>query len=292
VQANAMLRAYGPPALRALGETEFANGLAAMSASGQYGSVRACAVIVGFADLLAGDAVRPILEAHIGVAGGPASAGGRFRGIRQAAAWDPNPALLNPDYSATEDMLATPGFRRGFRHLTELGLTFDAWVFFHQLPRLAELARAFPDTPIVVNHCGGIIRVGPYAGRRDEVFQRWRNGLNELALCPNVHMKLGGFGMKIYGFGMGFGDRQRPASSQELAEAWAPWVHECIHAFGSARCMFESNFPVDKGSFSYLVGWNAMKRLAAGASADEKADLFWRTAARFYRVPVQDVGLA
>jgi L-fuconolactonase len=281
VQANAMLRQSGPPELRAVGETEFANGLAAMFASGQYGRTRACAAIVGFADLCAGDAVRPVLEAHIG------AAGARFRGIRQGTAWDPHPELLNPQHSGSEDMLTTNGFRHGFRQLTELGLTYDAWVFFHQLPRVAELARAFPETPIVVNHCGGIIGVGPYAGRRNEVFERWCAGLHDLARCPNVHMKIGGLGMKIYGFGLGCGDRDRPASSEVLAAAWAPWVHECIETLGSERCMFESNFPVDKGTFSYLVGWNAMKRLATGASADEKDDLFWRTASRFYRVPIE-----
>jgi predicted TIM-barrel fold metal-dependent hydrolase len=254
-----------------------------MCASGAYGNARLCAAIVGFADLGLGDAVRPVLEAHIAAAGGAAATGGRFRGIRHIAAWDSDPALLNPAYPTSEDMLATPEFRTGFAHLATLGLSFDAWLFFHQLPRLAALARAFPHTPIVLNHCGGIVGIGRHAGRRDEVFTLWSDGLRELATCPNVMVKLGGLGMALSGFG--FEARERAPSSAELAAAWRPWMEGCIEAFGPARCMFESNFPADKVSYSYGVGWNAMKRIAAGASADQKADMFWRSAARFYRLP-------
>jgi predicted TIM-barrel fold metal-dependent hydrolase len=284
VQARAMLRAGGPEAMKPVGETEFANGVAAMCASGAYGDARVCAAIVGFADLGLGDAVRPVLEAHIAAAGGAAAAGGRFRGVRHIAAWDPDPALLNPAYPTSEAMLATPEFHAGFAHLAALGLSFDAWLFFHQIPRLAALARAFPDTPIVLNHCGGIVRTGRHASRRDEVFTQWSGALRELAACPNVMVKLGGLGMPLSGFG--FESRERAPSSAELAAAWRPWMEGCIEAFGPARCMFESNFPADKGSYGYGVGWNAMKRIAAGASDDEKADLFWRSAARFYRLPL------
>lgn len=277
---RSMLRADGPPALRGVGETEFANGVAAMCASGAYGAVRACAGIVGVADLRLGDAVRPVLEAHI-VAGG--GAGGRFRGIRQTATWDPDPAMLNPAYQPAEDLLDSADFRAGFAQLAPLGLTFDAWLYFHQLPRLVSLARAFPGTPIVLNHCGGILGIGRYAGRREEVFAQWSASLRELAACPNVVVKLGGLGMRLPGFG--FEQRDRAPSSAELAEAWRPWMEHCMTSFGAARCMFESNFPVDKGGYAYGTGWNAMKRIAAKASADEKADLFWRSAARFYRLP-------
>jgi L-fuconolactonase len=283
VQARAMLRANGPDAMKPVGETEFANGVAAMCASGSYGDVRVCAAIVGASDLRLGDAVRPVLEAHIAAAGGPAAAGGRFRGIRHIAAWDPDPDLLNPAYPTTEDMLGTPEFRAGFAHLAALGLSFDAWLFFHQIPRLTTLAREFPDTYIVLDHCGGIVTIGRYASRRDEVFTQWSAALHELATCPNVMVKLGGLGMRLSGFG--FEARDRAPSSVELADAWRPWIEGCIEAFGPARCMFESNFPVDKASYEYGVGWNAMKRIVAAASADEKDHLFWRSAARFYRLP-------
>jgi predicted TIM-barrel fold metal-dependent hydrolase len=279
VQARAMHRAEGPEAMQPVGETEFANGIAAMAASGGYGAMRVCAGIVGYADLRLGDAVRPVLEAHVAAAGGPA---GRFRGIRHIATWDPDPAMLNPAYTPAADMLDSPGFRAGFAHLAPLGLSFDAWLYFHQIPRLTALARAFPATPIVLDHCGGILGIGRYAGRRDAVFQEWSALIRELATCPNVMVKLGGLGMRLPGFG--FEDQPRAPSSMQLAEAWRPWMETCIDAFGTARCMFESNFPVDKGGYAYGVGWNALKRVAAGASATEKADLFWRSAARFYRL--------
>jgi L-fuconolactonase len=275
--ARSMLRAKGPPEMRAVGETEFANGVAAMCASGYYGEVRACAGIVGRADLRLGDAVRPVLEAHL------RAGGDRFRGIRHIATWDPDPALLNPAYQPAEGMLDSPAFRAGFAQLAELGLSFDAWVYFHQIPRLVALARAFPQVPIVLDHCGGVLGIGRYAGKRDEVFATWSAKLKELAGRPNVMVKLGGLGMRLPGFG--FETRPRAPSSLELAEAWRPWMEYCIEVFGAARCMFESNFPVDKGGYAYAVGWNAMKRIVASASAEEKADLFWRSAARFYRLP-------
>ncbi len=275
--SRSMLRAEGPEAMRAVGETEFANGVAAMCASGYYGKVQACAGIVGAADLRLGDAVRPVLEAHL------RAGGDRFRGIRHIATWDPDPAMLNPAYQPAEDMLDSPDFRAGFAHLAELGLSYDAWLYFHQIPRLVALARTFPQVPIVLDHCGGVLGIGRYAGKRDEVFAEWSANLKDLAGCPNVMVKLGGLGMRLPGFG--FEARERAPSSVELAEAWRPWMERCIELFGAARCMFESNFPVDKGSYAYAVGWNAMKRIAAGASAEEKADLFWRSAARFYRLP-------
>ena len=277
VQARAMHRAEGPEAMKPVGETEFANGIAAMCASGTYGDVRVCAGIVGYADLRLGEDVRPVLEAHI------AAGGGRFRGIRHIATWDSDPAMLNPAYTPAEDMLASEAFRAGFARLAPLGLSFDAWLYFHQIPRLTALARAFPETPIVLDHCGGILGIGPYAGRRDGVFATWSAALRDLATCPNVMVKLGGLGMRLPGFG--FEERERAPSSEALAEAWRPWIEGCIEAFGTSRCMFESNFPVDKGGYAYAVGWNAFKRLAAGASEAEKADLFWHSAARFYRLP-------
>lgn len=283
LQARSMLRADAPPHLQSLGETEFANGVAAMSASGLYGDVRVCAAIVGFADLTLGDAIRPVLERHIALAGGTPAEGGRFRGVRQTLCWDPDASLLNPAYPTTEDMTDSAAFRAGFAHLAPLGLSFDAWGFFTQLPGIAALARAFPKTGFVLNHCGGIIGIRGYAGRRQKVFAQWKRGIVELARCPNVLIKLSGLGMRLGGFG--FEDKAKAPASTELAEAWRPWIETCIEAFGTARCMYGSNFPVDKGSYGHGIGLNALKRLLGGASAAEKADVLWRTAASFYRLP-------
>ncbi|MFT3975541.1 MAG: amidohydrolase family protein [Sphingomonas bacterium] len=280
VQARAMYRADGPEEMRPVGETEFANGVAAAATGGTH----YCAGIVGSADLMLGDAVRPVLEAHL------AAAPARFRGIRHTAAWDSDASLLNPAYRVSEDMLASTAFRAGFRHLAPLGLSFDAWLFFHQLPRLCDLAQAFPETVIVLDHCGGVLGIGPYAGRRDAVFEQWSAGLRDLAGCPNVFVKLGGMGMRMCGFGFDLLDR--PPSSRDLADAWRPWIKTAILLFGADRCMFESNFPVDKGSYGHVVGWNAFKRIAEGASGMEKDDLFWRSACRAYRLDAAKIGIA
>ncbi|MBP0465508.1 amidohydrolase family protein [Roseomonas sp. PWR1] len=276
VQARAFHRADGPEAFRPVGETQFAAGVAAMCESGIYGAPRICAGIVGFADLTRGAAAGEVLDAHI------AAGNGRFRGIRHIATWDPDPEMLNPAYTPAEDMMDSEGFRAGIAELGRRRLSFDAWIYFHQIPRLAALARACPDVPMVLDHCGGILGIGRYAGRRDAVFAQWSAHMADLARCPNVMVKCGGLGMRLPGFGLE--EAEVAPSSAMLAEAWRPWMERCIELFGSKRCMFESNFPVDKGGYGYAVGWNAFKRVAAGATAEEKADLFWRSAARFYRL--------
>jgi predicted TIM-barrel fold metal-dependent hydrolase len=155
-------------------------------------------------------------------------------------------------------------------------------MYHTQLGELADLARAFPDQPIVLDHIGGALGIGPYRGKRDDVFRDWSASMRALAQCPNVHVKLGGLGMPLTGFD--FGTRPQPPSSEQLAAAWTPYFATCVEAFGAERCMVESNFPVDKGMFSYAVMWNAFKRFAAGCSADEKTALFSGTAARFYKL--------
>jgi len=277
VQCRAMHRADGPDELRPVGETEFVNGVAAMSASGTYGPTRACAGIVGHADLRLGARVQEVLEAHL------RAGGGRFRGIRHIVAWDGDPTTLNPSNPAPPGLLADKTFREGFARLAPLDLSFDAWLYHPQIAELMDLARAFPETRIVLNHVGGPLGIGPYAGKRDAVFAAWRAAIRDLADCPNVFVKVGGLGMRINGFG--FERAPEPPSSEALAVAWRPYVESCVESFGASRCMFESNFPVDKGSYPYAAYWNACKRLSNGASADEKADLFHRTAARFYQIP-------
>ena len=275
VECRAMYRADGPDELKSLGETEFVNGIAAMSASGAYGPARACAGIVGNVDLRLGSRAAPILEAHMAVAGA------RFRGIRRGSAWHAA-GIKATSASPPPGLLLDRDFRAGFACLAPLGLSFDAWLLHTQLGDIIDLARVFPDTTIVLDHLGGPVGIGPYLGKRDEVFADWRRGITALARCPNVQVKIGGLGMHT--FGTDFHARERPPSSQELAQAWKPYVETCIEAFGAARAMFESNFPVDKGTCSYQVLWNAFKRLTANASADDKAALYSGTAQRVYRL--------
>jgi predicted TIM-barrel fold metal-dependent hydrolase len=281
VECTAFYRATGPEHLRPIGEVEFVNGVAAMAASGGYGPTRVAEGIVGLADLTIGAGIEELLVAQIGAGGGR---DGRFKGIRYAAAWeDREPQIhnshTNPPRYAYRDHAK---FREGFAVLGKLGLTFDAWLYHPQISDLTALARAFPDQPIVIDHCGGPLGLGWYEDKREEVFAQWSRDIRELATCPNVVVKVGGIGMRVNGFA--FHRRETPATSQVLAEAWRPLVETTIEAFGPKRCMFESNFPVDKISGSYAVYWNAFKRLAAGASTSEKADLFSGTAKRFYRL--------
>ena len=249
VQARAMYRETGPVEMRPVGETEFVNGVAATSASGIYGKTKVCAGIVGHADLSLGDGVEPVLAALV------RAGGDRFRGIRHITAWDADASVRNPAYSPPPGLLADNSFREGFVVLGRLGLSFDAWLYHPQIGELTDLARKFPDTRIVLNHCGGPIGIGVYSGKRSELFPGWATSIKRLAECQNVCV-------------------------------WRPYVETCIAAFGPSRSMFESNFPVDKGSYSYPVFWNACKLLAKGLSSAEKADLFGRTAARFYRLDV------
>jgi L-fuconolactonase len=276
VQCGSMLRADGREALKPVGETEFVNGVAAMSASGTYGDVRACAGIVGHADLRLGDAVTEVLEAHL------QAGGGRFRGIRHSASWDADPTVLGALNRNTEGLYRSAAFREGFARLAPLGLSFDAWLLEPQLGELVDLARAFPDTPIVLDHVGTPLGVGGYAGRREERFGVWRDNIRALARSPMVSVKLGGLAMPFPGFESFMSSP--PTSSARLAEEWRPYIDTCIEAFGVERCMFESNFPVDLCSCTYPVLWNAFKRIAAGYSADEKTALFSGTASRVYRL--------
>jgi L-fuconolactonase len=274
IQCRSMYRADGPVELQPVGETEFVNGTAAMSASGHYGEMRACAGIVGYADLRLGARVRDVLEAHV------AAGGSRFRGIRFSTPWDKD-VQLTP-VRPPQGIMLDKTWREGFAQLAPMGMTYDSLLFHTQLGELTDLARAFPQTTIVLNHVGNPIGLGPYASKRDEVFAAWRKSIDELAKCENVVVKVGGMGMRVFGFG--FDKRSEPPLSAELAETWKPYADVCLNAFGAKRAMFESNFPVDKISCSYKVIWNALKRLAAGASNDEKAALFHDTAARVYRL--------
>src|SRR5881227_582914 len=276
VEARSMYRAGGPEPLRPVGEVEFANGAAAMSASGGYGPAAICAGIVGHVNLLLGDGAKPVLEAEI------AAGNGRFRGIRHSSAWDADPNVAHMYATRPKGLLLDSTFRKGFACLAPLGLSFDAWLFHPQIGELTDLARAFPDTKIVLDHCGGPIGIGSYAGRREEIFPMWKASIQEIARCPNVVVKLA---MCLLGYD--FHLRPKPPSSEEAAAAWRPYIETCIEAFGPNRCMFESNFPPDKGQCSYQVIFNAFKRLAAQYSETEKTALFSGTAARAYRLELE-----
>jgi predicted TIM-barrel fold metal-dependent hydrolase len=278
LQCRSMHRASGPEAFRPVGETEFVNGVAAMSASGGYGPTKICAGIVGHVDLRNGEKSRDVLEAHI------RAGGDRFRGIRHITAYDPDSALMNPAYAPPPGLMYDETFRKGFACLAPLNLSFDAWLYHPQIGDLTALAQAFPGTPICLNHIGGPLAIGSYAGRRAEIFAEWSKSIRALAACPNVVVKLGGMAMRLNGWD--FHTKPEPPSSEELAAAWKPYVETCIEAFGASRCMFESNFPVDKGSYGYAPFWNACKILAKGATAAEKTALFSGTAARFYRLEI------
>ena len=278
IECGAMYNKPAPAAMRPVGEVEFVNGIAAMSVSGLYGTPRVAAGIVGTADLRLGDAVGDVLDAEI------AAAGGRFRGIRRAAAWDADPDVPNHRTEPGEGVLLRDDFRAGYRQLAKRQLTFEAWCYHRQIPDVTALARAVPETTIILNHFGGPLGIGRYAGKADEVYADWRKAITELATCPNVVVKLGGINMEMNGFG--WHERPKPPTSQELADATRRYYESTIQAFGPNRCMFESNFPVDKVTCSYGVLWNSFKRLAAGYSATEKAALFHDTAARVYRLTV------
>jgi predicted TIM-barrel fold metal-dependent hydrolase len=278
VECGAMYRADGPVELRSVGETEFVNGVAAMSASGTYGETRACAGIVSKADLMLGDAVKPVLEAHV------RAGGGRFKGIRNSASFEHDKEVLGPLNRVEEGLYRDATFRQGFAHLAPMGLSFDAWLLEPQLPDVIDLARAFPQTSIVLDHVGTPLGRASFAGRLNERFPVWRDNIQELAKSPNVAVKLGGLAMAFCNFPSFLAEPRAP--SEQLAREWAPYIETCISAFGPECCMFESNFPVDMGSCTYAVLWNAFKRIAAGYSADEKAALFSGTATKVYRLEI------
>jgi L-fuconolactonase len=278
IETRAMYRPDGPAELRPVGEVEFIQGIAAASASGVYGPARAVASIIGHANLHLGEQVAPVLEAL------QAASPNRFRGIRHSVTWDPHPELTSTAAHQGEGQLSSDSFRAGARVLARMGLSLEGWCYFTQLEEMAAFANAVPDLPIILNHVGGLIQTGPYASRQDEVLATWRAGIAAVAACPNIYVKLGGLGMPRTGFD--WDQREKPIGSEELAAAMAPLLNYCIEQFGPNRGMFESNFPVDKVSFSYDVLYNAFKRLSSGYSTTERAALFHDTAARVYRVAV------
>ena len=267
-------RAIGPEELKPVGETEWVDGIAARAR--QQPQAAQIGAIIGTADLRLGARVRDVLDAHC-------AASTLFRGIRQIAAWDTSDTVQTMDGLADANLYGDRDFRAGFAVMVDMGLSFDAYHYHHQTPSLTALARAFPGAQIVLDHLGTPLGVGPYAGRQEEIFAQWARDLAELATCPNVSLKLGGLAMPWNGFG--FENGVRPPSSDELVAKQARYYRYAIEQFGPQRCMFESNFPVDKCAVSYAVLWNAFKKIAAAYSETEKDHLFRGTATRFYRLP-------
>lgn len=278
VQCTAMYKADGPEHFKPIGETEFVNGIAAMSASGLFGDTRMCAGIVGHVDLTAGAIVSEVLEGHL------RAGGGRFRGIRHTASYDADPDVLGPLNRVGAGLYATEEFRQGYSQLGKYGMSFDSWLLEPQIPDLYELAKAHPNIPVILDHVGTPLGLASYKGKREERFPIWRENIKKLAQLPHVNVKLGGLAMPFCNFPSFL--QSPPASSAQLASEWRPYIEACIEAFGVERCMFESNFPVDLGSCSYPILWNAFKVLAKNYSPAEKTALFSGTAKRVYRLAV------
>jgi len=273
IECHAMYRAEGPEEMKPVGEVEFVNGIAAMAASGLYGKTRVAAGIMGYAELRNGAGVKALLEAQI------AAAPDRFRGIRRTGAWDADPRISR---APTPGLYLDSAFRDGFAQLAPLGLIFEAVCRHPQLSDVVDLAQAFPDTTIVLNHLGGVAGIGIYEGKREEIFVDWKKSIADLAACPNIVMKLGGINMDYSGFG--WHENPKPPTSTELCDATKRYYETAIEHFGPDRCMFESNFPVDKISCSYPILWNTFKRMTQDYAADERAKLFHDTAVRVYRL--------
>jgi L-fuconolactonase len=274
VECHGMWRARGPEALRPVGETEFIAGVAAQSDTGRYGNAQLCAAIIGLADLSLGEYIQPVLAAHI------AAAGGRLRGIRGRTSAHEDPDINK--WGTPAGVLRDPAARSAIAAIARQGLSLDVWVYQTQLDDVADLCKAFPDLCVIINHTGGPLGCGPYTGKRDQMFPAWAEGVRAVARMPNACMKLGGLGMRFSGFEF---HRQAVApSSDALAKAWHPYIETCIEAFGADRCLFESNFPADKGTCSYHVLWNTFKKLGRGLSVAERSALFHGTAQRVYRI--------
>lgn len=274
VQAHAMYRSDGPEEMKPVGETEFLNGMAAQSASGMYGDLRLCKGIVGAIDLEMGAGVEAVLDAHM------RAAGPRFKGVRPTTAWHESDEVRALDIQP--HLLMQASARAAIQKIADKGLSLDLWVFYTQLEEALDVARRFPELPIILNHCGGPLGIGPYEGKTGQMFPEWSARLREISARPNVNIKLGGLGMRYAGFR--FHELPAPPSSDVLASHWSKYILEAIDIFGTDRCMFESNYPVDRAQYGYHTMWNGFKKIVKDFSADEKDDLFWKTANRIYRL--------
>ena len=273
VDCTMAYREDGPAELEPVGEVAFVRA----QAESVSGAVDVAAGIIGWADLTLGDAVAPVLAAL------EAAGGGRYRGVRTRATYDPDPRVGYGDAGVPAGLLAQDDYRRGVARLEASGRVLDLYVFHTQLHEAAAFARAFPNLPIVLNQMGGPLGVGDYANQREQVFAVWQAGLSDVATCPNVMVKVGGFAISRIAIVKAAG-RARPIASTELADICRPWVDHCLGEFGAERCMFGSNFPVDKVAFPLLTLVNAMKLLTERLGPAAQADFFAGVARRVYRL--------
>lgn len=241
---------------------------------GQASTVRVGAGIVGYADMRGGAGIAPLLDAHI------ASGCGRFKGVRHIVSWADGPEFQVEGYPTSPGMMSTPEFGAALQQLAVRDLSFEAMVYHTQLGELATIARTHDDTRFVLNHIGLPLGIGAFSSLKDQAFADWRAGLQAVAGCENVYIKLGGMGMHM--LGLPLDSETGPLTSQRIAEAYRPYVDECVSAFGADRCMFESNFPVDRRRCDYRTLWNAFKRIASSYTEDEKDMLFSQTARHCY----------
>jgi len=262
-----------PVMMQPVGETRYVAALAGQAK--QHPDRAQIGGIVGFADLRNPDLIK-VLDAH------EAAGSGRFRGIRHAGAWAGDMSFLMIAGRGFQGQYADPDFRRGVALLGERGLTYDTWHYHPQTPDFIELARGVPSTTMVFDHFGTPLGVGPFQDRRDAYFPVWKDQMARLAECPNVIAKLGGLAMPDNGWG--WHKRATPPTSDEFVAAQGDWYHHMINCFGPERCMFESNFPVDRASISYPVLWNGLKKIASRYSDTAQEALFSGTARRIYRL--------
>jgi predicted TIM-barrel fold metal-dependent hydrolase len=276
VDSHAMYRADSDRALAPIGEVEFANGVAAICASGLFGKTQVAAGIISHADMTLGSAAGGALDALTRAA--PA----RFRGIRHSAAWDADEGLPKHRHVKGPHLLLDETFRAGIAEVARRGLVYECYLWHPQLPELTDLARAFPDLTIICNHCGGPLGAESYRGKRDAVMAGWRASMAELAKCENVIVKLGGVNMVVNGHD--WEKRERPPSSDEMVAAAGPYIEQSIELFGVERAMFESNYPAERTTAGYGEVWNFFKKITKGFSADEKVALYHDNAVRVYRL--------
>ena len=270
VECRAAYRPDGPPHLAPVGETEFVAGVAKNDPRHLIGG------IVAHADLTDLDHLDEVIDAH------RAAGNGLFRGIRHAGSHPVEPEALMIPGRAPAGLYADADFRRGVERLGSLDLTYDTWHYHYQNVEFADLARSVPNTLMVLDHFGTPVGVGRFAGQREEIFADWKVTIAEIAKCENVVAKLGGLAMPDNGFG--WHTAARPPTSDEFVAAQARYYLHAIECFGPERCMFESNFPVDRYSLSYKVLWNGLKKIAAPFSDSERDAMFRGTATRVYRL--------
>jgi len=276
VDSHAMYRADADRAMAPIGEVEFANGVAAVCASGTYGTVQVAAGIIGHVDMTLGAAAGAVLDTMVGLARG------RFRGIRHSAAWDADEGLPKHRHVSGASLLLDETFRAGIAEVARRGLVYECYLWHPQLGELADLACAFPDLTIICNHCGGPLGAESYRGSRDQIMAEWRTSMADLAKCENVIVKLGGVNMVVNGHD--WEKREQPPTSDEMVAAAGPYIEQSIELFGTDRAMFESNYPAERTTCGYGEIWNFFKKITKDCSADEKAALYHDNAARIYRL--------